>query len=81
MLTPVSSHTASRDPGGLGRSFKSQPEGGRHIESQTHPDPCNATEQLSAAPLQHYQAHMRYLVVGSDRPKSERFNFLATNCR
>ena len=26
-------------PDGLGRSFESQPEGGKHIESQTHPGP------------------------------------------
>ena len=37
--TPVSSHTASRDPGRLGSSFESQPEGGRHLESQTQPGP------------------------------------------
>ena len=47
--TPVSSHTASRDLGELGSSFRSQPEGGRHLESQTHPGPpqCHGTKPRS----------------------------------
>ena len=55
--TPVSSHTASRNPSGLNSSFESQPKpGGRHLESQTHQGSYNATELISAAPLHHYQA-------------------------
>jgi hypothetical protein len=58
--TPVSSHTASKNPSGHGSSFESQPNaGGRHIESHTHRDPCNATGTSPAAPLQTYQARRR----------------------
>ena len=45
----------------FGSSFESQPKpGGKHFESQTRRDSCNATETRSAALLNHYQALQRH---------------------
>ena len=67
--TPVSSHTASRNPSEFSASFESQPNGGRHLESQTHQDPHNVTESDPVTHLHIYQA-LLCSSFGTDREAS-----------
>ena len=62
--TPVSSHTASRNPGELSVSFESQPKGGRHIESQTRQTPTTLRNQNPQRFPNTYQARRRALPRG-----------------